>query len=75
MVDLDISGEHHSWSDAQKESFLENEREDARLYTIFFSLFAGFCLIGLHSLIVGSENYPAKDMDTFCLSLHSIQIS
>ena len=54
-----------SWSEDQKESFLNDERKDARLYIVFFSLFAGFCLVGLHSLIVGAPDYPATDFTTF----------
>lgn len=52
-------------SEEQKEAFLKDERKDARIYIVFFSLFAGFCLLGLHSLIVGSPNYPSTDLNTF----------
>lgn len=52
-------------SEEQKGAFLKDERKDARIYIVFFSLFAGFCLLGLHSLIVGSPNYPSTDLNTF----------
>lgn len=52
-------------SEEKKEAFLKDERKDARLYIVFFSLFAGFCLLGLHSLIVGSPYYPSTDLNTF----------
>ncbi len=60
-----IPQEYQTWSDVEKEAFLEDERKDARLYTVFFSLFAGFSFMGLHSLIVGSDFYPAKDINSF----------
>jgi hypothetical protein len=60
-----ISEEYQTWSDAEKEAFLEDERKDARLYTVFFSLFAGFAMLGLHSLIVGTDLYPSRDIDAF----------
>lgn len=60
-----IAEEYQTWSDTEKEAFLEDERKDARLYTVFFSLFAGFSFMGLHSLIVGSDFYPAKDISSF----------
>ncbi|MFQ6123284.1 MAG: hypothetical protein ACE5R6_01575 [Candidatus Heimdallarchaeota archaeon] len=66
MEDIpDISKKYLTLSEEQKEAFLKDERKDARLYIVFFSLFAGFCLIGLHSLIVGAPNYPATDLNTF----------
>jgi len=60
-----ISDEYQTWSESQKEAFLEDERKDARLYTVFFSLFAGFGMLGLHSLIVGTDLYPSKDINSF----------
>jgi len=60
-----ISEEYQTWSDTEKEAFLEDERKDARLYTVFFSLFGSLSFIGLHSLIVGSDFYPAKDLNSF----------
>ena len=60
-----ISKEYQTWSETEKEAFLEDERKDARLYTVFFSLFAGFSLLGLHSLIVGTDLYPSKDINSF----------
>jgi len=60
-----ISKEYQNWSESQKEAFLEDERKDARLYTVFFSLFAGFSLLGLHSLIVGTDLYPSQDINSF----------
>jgi hypothetical protein len=60
-----ISKEYQYWSESQKEAFLEDERKDARLYTVFFSLFAGFSLLGLHSLIVGTDLYPSQDINSF----------
>ena len=68
MEDVKITDKYHEWSDLQKEAFLRDERRDARLYTVFFSLFAGFCLMGLHSLIVGAQIYPAQDLKTFLFS-------
>ena len=60
-----ISEEYQTWSDAEKEAFLEDDRKDARLYTVFFSLFAGFAMLGLHSLIVGTDLYPSQDINAF----------
>jgi len=68
MEELNITNKYHEWSDSQKEAFLQDERRDARLYTVFFSLFAGFCLMGLHSLIVGAQIYPSQDIQTFLFS-------
>ena len=65
MEEVTIMEKYHEWSDSQKEAFLRDERRDACLYTVFFSLFAGFCLMGLHSLIVGVQIYPAPDLNTF----------
>ncbi len=61
----DIPEKYLTLSEEQKEAFLKDERKDARIYIVFFSLFAGFCLLGLHSLIVGSLNYPSTDLNTF----------
>ncbi len=60
-----ISKEFQNWSETQKEAFLEDERKDARLYTVFFSLFGSLSFIGLHSLIVGTDIYPSKDINSF----------
>ncbi len=61
----EISKEFQTWTETEKEAFLEDERKDARLYTVFFSLFAGFSFMGLHSLIVGSDFYPSTDIYSF----------
>ncbi|MHA2329448.1 MAG: hypothetical protein ACXACR_13110 [Candidatus Hodarchaeales archaeon] len=60
-----ISKEFQKWSETQKEAFLEDERKDARLYTVFFSLFGSLSFIGLHSLIVGTDLYPSQDINAF----------